>query len=353
MMINESPMPAEEPCIAIVSVNWNGWRDTLDCLESIRNLDHTNYLMIVVDNSSEDGSVTQIKTWAQAKADRGYTLVEYTQAAAEGGGEPGKEASLQAASPRNRIVLIANTTNSGPTGGANLGIQYALRRKPSADYVFLLDNDARVSPGTLTRLVNVSRREDCSIVGGQILDLFSGSRQYPDRTTTTGSFFAPFVNDRLWTPPAGITSWITCNANGGAMLLRRDALLALDAARGYFLDSSLFSDGWEFELCSFALEVGYVTMGTNEAFVWHKGDREYRQALNPRRFYYSARNRLLLSRAYLPAPLRVVFHFIDLVRCALSVARCAVRRRPDVALAEIRGIIDGYRGICKNKAFQN
>jgi GT2 family glycosyltransferase len=309
--------------------------------------------MIVVDNSSEDDSVTQIKAWAQAKADHGYTLVEYTQAAAEGGGEPGKEASLQAASPRNRMVLIANTTNSGPTGGANLGIQYALRRKPSADYVFLLDNDARVSPDTLTRLVDVSRREECSIVGGKILDLLSGSPQYPHRTTTMGRFFAPFVDDGLWTPPAGVTSWITCNANGGAMLLRRDVLLALNAARGCFLDSSLFSDGWEFEVCSFARKFGYVTMGTNEAFVWHKGDREYRHPLNPQRFYYSVRNRGLLSRAYLPAALRVVFHFIDLVHCALSVARCAVRRRPDIAMAEIRGIIDGYRGACKNKAFQN
>jgi hypothetical protein len=136
------------------------------------------------------------------------------------------------------------------------------------------------------------------------------------------------------------------------MLLRQDVLLALDAARGCFLDPSLFSDGWEFEICSFARVLGYVTMGTNEAFVRHKGDRQYRRALNPQRFYYSVRNRVLLAWAYLPAPLRVVFQFIDLSHCALSVARCAVRRRPDVALAEIRGIIDGYRQVYKPKAFR-
>lgn len=338
--------------MAIVAVNWKGWRDTLECMESVQELDYTNYLMIVVDNNSEDDSIRQIKAWAQVKADPRYTLVEYSQPAAEAGGEFEKEVSLQAALPQNRTVLIANETNSGPTGGANLGIQYALRRKPSADYVFLLDNDARVNQDTLTRLVDVSRREDCSIVGGQVLDLLSGLPHFPKRTTTTGYFFAPFVNDGAWTPPAGVKSWITCNADGPAMLLRRDALMALDAARGRFLDSALFSEGWEFEVCSLARKLGYVTMGTNEAFVWHKGDRGYRQALNPRRFYYSVRNRVILSRAYLPTLLRVVFHFIDLLHCALSMARCAVRRRPDVVLAEIRGLIDGYSGVCKNRAHQ-
>jgi len=350
-MIKEYLTEIEDPSVAIVSVNWNGWRDTLECLEFVRSLDHTNYLMIVVDNASEDDSVTQIKAWAQAEAERGYTLVEYSQATAEAGGELGKEASLQAASPRNRMVLIANQTNSGPTGGANLGIAYALRRKPSADYVFLLDNDARVNRDTLARLVAVSRREVCSIVGGQILDLLSGTPQYPHRTTAMGYFFAPIVHDGLWAPPAGVGSWITCNANGGAMLLRRDALQALEAARGCFLDSSLFSDGWEFEVCSFVRKLGYVTMDTNEAAVWHKGDREYRRELNPRRFYYMVRNRVLLSRAYLPASLRVLFHLVNLLLCALRVVKCGLRRRPDVAGATIRGIFDGYRQVHKPKAF--
>ena len=28
------------PFVAIVSVNWNGWSDTLECLESVRRLDY-------------------------------------------------------------------------------------------------------------------------------------------------------------------------------------------------------------------------------------------------------------------------------------------------------------------------
>ena len=43
-----------QPLVAISILNWNGWRDTLECLESVRRLDYPNYLAIVVDNGSWD-----------------------------------------------------------------------------------------------------------------------------------------------------------------------------------------------------------------------------------------------------------------------------------------------------------
>jgi hypothetical protein len=334
----------QKPNIAIVAVNWNGWRDTLECLESVRQLAYPNYLMIVVDNNSQDDSVAQIRAWARDREGRGYVLAEYAEAAAKAGGELAKEQSLEVASAANRTVLIRNTVNSGPTGGGNLGIEYALRRKHSAHYVFLLDNDARVDRGTLTQLIDVSRREDAGIVGGRILDLETGRIQYAERTTTLGFFFTPFVEDGLWIPPAGISSWTTCNVNGGAMLVRRDVLMAVCAAREDFLDSSLFSDGWEFEVCSLSSQLGYRTVGTNRSFVWHKGDLRYRDPLDPRRFYHSVRNHILLARSYLPGRWRLVFHFTNIVMCALSVARTLVHRRPDALRAILRGVIDGYRG---------
>jgi hypothetical protein len=58
----------QKPNIAIVAVNWNGWRDTLECLESVRQLAYPNYLMIVVDNNSQDDSVAQIRAWARDRA---------------------------------------------------------------------------------------------------------------------------------------------------------------------------------------------------------------------------------------------------------------------------------------------
>ena len=343
-MAREIATPSrQKPNVAIVAVNWNGWRDTVECLESVYQLDYPNYLMILVDNNSQDDSVAQIRAWAREREERGYVLAEYGEAAAKAGGEPAQEQSLEVTSPANRAVLIRNTVNSGPTGGGNLGIEYALRRKHSVDYVFLLDNDARVDRDTLTQLIDVSRVEDAGIVGARILDLETGRVHYAERTTTLGFFFTPFVEDGLWIPPAGDSSWRTCNVNGGAMLVRRDVLMAVCAAREDFLDSSLFSDGWEFEVCSFSSQLGYRTVGTSRGFVWHKGELRYRDPLNPRRFYYSVRNHILLARSYLPGRWRLVFHFTNIVICALCVARGLVHRRPDVLRAILRGVIDGYR----------
>jgi len=338
--------------VTIVSVNWNGWRDTLECLESIRHLEYPNYLMVVVDNDSQDDSIARIEAWAQENAGQGYMLVEYAPAAAQAGGEPSKEQSLEMVSPRHRLVLITNRVNSGPTGGANLGVEYALQRNPAADYVFLLDNDACVSRNTLTRLVDVSRTEDAAIVGARILDAETGRVQLAERTTAAEFFFAPLVRSGLARPPAGMSAWTTCNTNGGAMLVRKDVLRALDSARGFFLDASLFSDGWEFEICSYSRQLGYTTVGTSRGFVWHKGDHGYRTRLNPRRFYHSVRNRMLLAHSYLPTPARLVFHVVHALLCTLRVAKCLARRRPGVARAIILGMIDGYRGAGKRKPFQ-
>ncbi len=125
--MTENPEPtAREPWVAIVAVNWNGGRDTLECMESVSHLDYPDYLMIVVDNGSEDDSLARIAEWAHRK--KGYLLVEYPELTARAGGEAVKERALAATLPANRAVLIRSGVNSGPTGGGNLGIEYALRR---------------------------------------------------------------------------------------------------------------------------------------------------------------------------------------------------------------------------------
>ncbi len=45
------------PRVAVSILNWNGWQDTLECLESVRRLDYPNYLSVVVDNGSWDDSL--------------------------------------------------------------------------------------------------------------------------------------------------------------------------------------------------------------------------------------------------------------------------------------------------------
>jgi len=45
------------PKVAILILNWNGWEDTIECLESIYQITYENYDTIVIDNGSSNESV--------------------------------------------------------------------------------------------------------------------------------------------------------------------------------------------------------------------------------------------------------------------------------------------------------
>ncbi|MEJ2557919.1 MAG: glycosyltransferase family 2 protein [Anaerolineae bacterium] len=106
------------PRAAVIVLNWNGGRDTLDCLASLRRLDYPCCEVVVVDNGSTDGS---------------------TQAIRESFPE---------------VWVIETGANLGFTGGNNVGIRHALDRE--ADYVLLLNHDTEVASDSLTQLVRAA-----------------------------------------------------------------------------------------------------------------------------------------------------------------------------------------------------
>lgn len=44
------------PKVSIIILNWNGWADTIECLESVFRNNYPNYRVIVCDNNSSDQS---------------------------------------------------------------------------------------------------------------------------------------------------------------------------------------------------------------------------------------------------------------------------------------------------------
>ena len=55
------------PKVSIIILNWNGWKDTIECLESVFRNNYPSYQVIVVDNGSTDGSIEKIKAWPNGK----------------------------------------------------------------------------------------------------------------------------------------------------------------------------------------------------------------------------------------------------------------------------------------------
>jgi len=151
-----------EPKVYVVLVNWNGWADTIECLESLFRSEYGHYQVIVCDNASTDGSWQQMHAWAKGTVDapaadhptiRRYTnppvgkpipTVTYDRRTAESGGDDQAEAA--------RLILIQTGANLGFSGGNNVALRFALRRKDFA-YVWLLNNDTVVTPHSLSALV--------------------------------------------------------------------------------------------------------------------------------------------------------------------------------------------------------
>ena len=60
----------DQPKVAIIILNWNGWKNTIECLESIYQIDYSKYEIILVDNGSKDDSVQKIEEFAKGKQGR-------------------------------------------------------------------------------------------------------------------------------------------------------------------------------------------------------------------------------------------------------------------------------------------
>jgi GT2 family glycosyltransferase len=102
--------------IAIIVLNWNGKKDTLECLESIRQIDYQNFDIIVVDNGSNDDSVRAIQN------------------------------------KFSEVKVLETGENLGYAGGNNFGTRYAI--KHGADYILLLNNDVIVDPQLIKNFID-------------------------------------------------------------------------------------------------------------------------------------------------------------------------------------------------------
>ena len=83
----------QQPVVYIVILNWNGYKDTSELLESLFKITYGNYKIIVVDNNSIQEEVEKLK-----------------------------------ANYENQIQIIYSKYNLGFAGGNNVGIKYAFEK---------------------------------------------------------------------------------------------------------------------------------------------------------------------------------------------------------------------------------
>ena len=101
--------------IAVILINWNSYDLTRDTLNSLQKVSYKDLDVIVVDNGSSDGSGDRLEA-------------EFSDA-----------------------IILKSETNSGFTGGNNIGFQFAMEQ--GYTYALMLNNDVEVEPDFLEPLV--------------------------------------------------------------------------------------------------------------------------------------------------------------------------------------------------------
>lgn len=164
------------PRVYVVILNWNGWRDTIECLDSVLKCDYANIHPIVCDNASTDGSVEEILKWSTEQHlstrllghSEGQNEFDQTEVVtidndarlADGANLPGSD-----------FTLIETGSNLGYAGGNNVGIRYA-KEQGDCDYVWILNPDTVVEKVALARMVTHSeelRNKGTKNVCGSVL----------------------------------------------------------------------------------------------------------------------------------------------------------------------------------------
>jgi GT2 family glycosyltransferase len=263
------------PSVAIVILNWNGWQDTVKCVESVDRQDYWNYRVIIIDNGSTDDSYARIKSWCKERVrsndqsaihatdNKPTGYVELDKLAADAGGRRGGH---QEVSPdENDIVLIESGDNIGYPGGNNIGISFAL--KNNFDYIWILNNDTVVDRSALKMMIDFTEKKaDAGIAGPLLLHY-----DRPEIVQSSGykwvlwrearAFPLPWGRENPLAPEFISVKWLS----GASLLVKSSCFRKI----GLF-DEKYFLNGEDVDLCVRALKAGYKNYCCLKSRVWHK-----------------------------------------------------------------------------------
>lgn len=252
--------------IYVILLNWNGWKDTLHCLESLFHSDYPDFRVIVCDNASTDGSMEKIKAWAQgcfpveerlnAELDplifppvsKPVSYIEYSREEAERGGNPDDM--------DYPLVLIRTGSNGGFAAGNNVGIRYVLKRE--AEYIWLLNNDTVVKANTLKELVYRTESDANFGVSGAVIYFASD----PKRTQTYGGGrLSRFTGRDRFIYSPGRVEYIA----GTSLFVRREVVEQVG-----LLDEDFFFYWEDVDFSRRVVEAGWQLVVAANAVVYHK-----------------------------------------------------------------------------------
>lgn len=266
--------------VTIIILNWNGWEDTIECLESVYQIDYTDYDIVVVDNGSKDKSIEKLKEYASGSLrvescffkynpdNKPLSLIEYSQEELKFSDRIRKDLyikkNLDNLSLERNLILIKNNENYGFAEGNNIAINFSLEvLKP--DYVLLLNNDTVVDTNFLNELIQIAESNSyIGILGPSIFDY-----KTPCHIQSAGLKILWNKGDVIDLALEGALSLSPheVDAVTGCALLAKSELLNKIG----LLNKNYFAYFEEVEWCVRARREFYNILYVPKGKVWHKG----------------------------------------------------------------------------------
>jgi GT2 family glycosyltransferase len=290
------------PRVTVIILNWNGWEDTIECLESLFQINYSNFDVIVVDNNSHDESLTKIRDYVSGKlkvesnffgyksSNKPIKILDYTKKDSEFFKDENDFFKLSS----KRLFLIKNESNCGFAEGNNIGIRYAVDIL-NPKYILLLNNDTVVDKDFLKEMVNIGEiNTSVGIIGPKIY--------YYNELNTIWC-----IGGKIdWKFARGLHIGINEVDNGqynemrefeyvsgSAFLIKREVITEIG-----LMDKQFFLYFEESDWALRASQNGYKSVYAPKAKVWHKVSKSGGGISKEIGLYYITRNRWLFMKKW-------------------------------------------------------
>jgi GT2 family glycosyltransferase len=270
---------------AVIIVNWNGWKDTIECLESF-SFPLENLHFFIVDNASTDGSVDKLIEYCK----KNNIVHEVTV-----------PENLSSPTPAQyTVTIVKNIYNAGFAKANNLVLKFILALG-QFKYAWLLNNDTIVMRESLLHLQEkISSDASFAFCGSVLLDYYD---QQLVQCAGVNHFkylgvSKLFLKNSQWSSTQldpQLSSSRQTYQNGASLLVdvgKLNAIGLLD--EDYFLYSE--EADWQIR----AGEKGFHSALAEKSAVYHKGS----VSTNDKKhvfFYHYNRSAILLTRKHFGA----------------------------------------------------
>lgn len=213
--------------VAVVVLNYRGIKDTLACVDSLREQTYKKFHIVLVENGSHDGSAEKLQ-----------------------------------ALESDDVTVICNDKNLGFAGGVNTGIRWAIANQ--FDSIALFNNDAVADPKWLASLVDArGRYKQVGVVTALFLD------EDGERIDSTGDWYStwglPFPRNRGDKKSDSPDEEFVFGASGGSSLYSTKMFREI----GLF-DEDFFAYYEDVDVSFRAQLAGWKVIFTPKAIAYHK-----------------------------------------------------------------------------------